>query len=296
MKKLTFAALLLPLMLLALTASNAQAEIVPQTLSYQGTLATLDGTPFSGVKSMTFRLYDAATAGNLLWEEAQSNVHIVNGRFATVLGSVTPLSNDLFFDKPAAGDAVYDNALHEVPVGTFSDQDQVWLEIQVEGDSPMSPRQQLNSVPFAYKAENGIPYGGIIMWSGTVANIPDGWALCDGTNGTPNLKGRFVVNVGPPYSDGSGTNYQPGHMDGYERIQLTLAELPQHNHHDGSMAGYKFARYNGSWTIGSSEYLDNSPGEVNLFDDGTYPLEEGNDQSHENRPPFYALAYIMRIR
>ena len=40
-----------------------------------------------------------------------------------------------------------------------------------------------------------IPTGGIIMWSGTIANIPTGWALCNGTNGTPNLQDRFIVGA-----------------------------------------------------------------------------------------------------
>lgn len=38
-----------------------------------------------------------------------------------------------------------------------------------------------------------MPTGGIIMWSGTVATIPSGWHLCDGTNGTPDLRNRFIV-------------------------------------------------------------------------------------------------------
>ena len=41
-----------------------------------------------------------------------------------------------------------------------------------------------------------VPKGGIILWSGAVNNIPPGWALCDGTNNTPDLKGRFVLGQG----------------------------------------------------------------------------------------------------
>jgi hypothetical protein len=46
----------------------------------------------------------------------------------------------------------------------------------------------------------GVPLGGIIMWSGTIGNIPDGYKLCDGTNGTPNLRDRFIVGAGDSYS------------------------------------------------------------------------------------------------
>jgi hypothetical protein len=40
-----------------------------------------------------------------------------------------------------------------------------------------------------------VPQGAIIMWSGTLASIPSGWALCDGTNGTPDLRNRFIYGV-----------------------------------------------------------------------------------------------------
>lgn len=76
-----------------------------------------------------------------------------------------------------------------------------------------------------------VPIGGIIMWSGTVANIPAGWALCDGQNGTPDLRGRFVVGAG-----GAGHPYQPGATGGSETVTLTGANIPQHAHGVGSLA------------------------------------------------------------
>jgi hypothetical protein len=48
-----------------------------------------------------------------------------------------------------------------------------------------------------------VPQGGIILWSGSVANIPAGWALCDGTQGTPNLEDKFVVGAGNSYAVGA---------------------------------------------------------------------------------------------
>jgi len=42
----------------------------------------------------------------------------------------------------------------------------------------------------------GFPKGGIIMWSGSIVNIPEGWTLCDGTKGTPDLRDRFVIGAG----------------------------------------------------------------------------------------------------
>jgi hypothetical protein len=56
-------------------------------------------------------------------------------------------------------------------------------------------------------ASGKAPLGIIVIWSGSVGSIPDGWQLCDGTNGTPNLQDRFVVGAGSAYSvDDTGGN------------------------------------------------------------------------------------------
>lgn len=76
-----------------------------------------------------------------------------------------------------------------------------------------------------------VPSGGIIMWSGSESNIPDGWLLCDGrprtaTEDTPNLSGRFIVGIG---SNGE-SSYSLGDDDGEDFHQLTVNEMPSHNH------------------------------------------------------------------
>ena len=50
-----------------------------------------------------------------------------------------------------------------------------------------------------------VPVGGIIMWSGTTENVPAGWRLCDGNNGTPNLTDRFVIGASRTFSDNAIT-------------------------------------------------------------------------------------------
>lgn len=67
------------------------------------------------------------------------------------------------------------------------------------------------------------PKGIIVMWSGSIANIPNGYALCDGTNGTPDLKDRFVLSV-------SSSAENPGATGGANSITLTTAQLPAHGH------------------------------------------------------------------
>lgn len=74
-----------------------------------------------------------------------------------------------------------------------------------------------------------VPSGGIIMWSGTLASIPTGWALCDGSNGTPDLRNRFIMSVPDAVTN-------PGATGGASSQILTAANLPTHSHGAGSLA------------------------------------------------------------
>lgn len=77
-----------------------------------------------------------------------------------------------------------------------------------------------------------VPNGAIVMWSGTVANIPNDWALCDGTNGTPDLRGLFIV--------GAGGAYTPGDTGGVDSVTLATSQIPSHTHTatSGSAGGH----------------------------------------------------------
>ena len=72
-----------------------------------------------------------------------------------------------------------------------------------------------------------VPSGLISMWSGLLTAVPEGWALCDGDNGTPDLQDRFIV--------GAGGSYQTGDVGGENEVELTTRNLPVHTHSSGSM-------------------------------------------------------------
>lgn len=86
-----------------------------------------------------------------------------------------------------------------------------------------------------------LPAGIIMLWSGAIASIPSGWALCNGSNGTPDLRDRFVIGAGSTYSVGGtggtstmiyqtqvGGEHSHGGLTG--ATTLTISQIPAHDH------------------------------------------------------------------
>lgn len=86
----------------------------------------------------------------------------------------------------------------------------------------------------------GVPTGVICMWSGAVGAIPAGWALCDGTSGTPNLRDRFIV--------GAGTAYAVGDVGG----QNSITSVPAHTHGAGTLAAASAGDHSHTGTAASA--------------------------------------------
>src|SRR3989338_5255465 len=104
---------------------------VPRTIHYQGKLAEADGTPLTGDISVTLRLYDAATAGTLLWEESHglALVRDDQGIFSVTLGSQTPFGDAISFNEP------------------------LWLSVEIDGRGELLPRQAITAVSYAINAD-----------------------------------------------------------------------------------------------------------------------------------------------
>ena len=166
---------------------------------------------------------------------------------------------------------------------------------------------------------SGIPVGCIVMWSGAVNNIPSGWALCNGSNGTPDLRNRFIV--------GAGSTYAVGNTGGSNTVTLTTSQMPAHSHTTTSDSTSKIILSSdyvtkgnsyGGWTyndnIIKSLHLGSSSSSSLNMETWSYPgygtkhkgyeatlsgdltiNSSGSGSAHENRPPYYALCFIMYI-
>lgn len=148
-----------------------------------------------------------------------------------------------------------------------------------------------------------IPAGGIIMWSGSIASIPTGWALCNGTNGTPDLRDRFIV--------GAGSSYGVTTTGGQNNVTLTTNELPAHTHgistdgsHTHRIQGQRGGDNNDNNNTGALAGGDKGATETGFHFDfyadysGSHSHtinSTGNGQAFDNRPPYYALAFIMKL-
>lgn len=149
-----------------------------------------------------------------------------------------------------------------------------------------------------------IPCGTIVMWSGKPEDIPVGWFICDGSNGTPDLRGRFILGSGK----GSGLTLrdlkQP--MGGREAIALGTNELPKHRH------GITDPKHSHTWSLSrqlqgiddknyTSELSKGDAGAQDSLQVGTTSVGTGieiNDAgagaAFDIMPPFYILIFIMK--
>ena len=143
----------------------------------------------------------------------------------------------------------------------------------------------------------------IIMWYGDQGSIPKGWAICDGnphgTITTPDLRGFFIVGAS---TSGSG-DYSLGSTGGEETHALTELEMPSHSHgvtDPGHTHSYEGADNHSGDDGGSDSTYDDYTSQTGANKTGiTLDYTGGNDggetDPHENRPPFKAVYYIMKI-
>ena len=151
---------------------------------------------------------------------------------------------------------------------------------------------------------NYLPKGTIVAFTGIFA--PDGWALCNGQNGTPDLRGRFIYGYG-----GSSLSKTLNGTGGSETHKLTEVEMPSHTHTINN-AGNHNHRYNrqntntfrycvgGDGSCRNKNFLSypggNTANTSNSTGIHTHTMNStGGNGAHNNMPPYHVLSYIMKL-
>jgi len=256
---------------------------VPNEIRYNGKLKEYR-TEVSATKNMNFKIYDQLTGGTAKWESGTKSIKVSSGIFSTVLSP----------DIDWRGKDYY-------------------LEIEIDSKK-LEPREKLTSVPYSLHSNttekaivksgsefsvivgedkklvvnsNGtkevigtteyfmVPKGAIIIWSGSVNDIPTGWVLCDGKNGTPDLRDRFVL--------GAGNTYSVGTTGGEKTHTLTVDEMPSHSHTT------QWTNHDGGSGSGLVDPVNPEKGSLYIPTSNV-----GGSKSHNNMPPYYSLCYIMK--
>jgi hypothetical protein len=157
----------------------------------------------------------------------------------------------------------------------------------------------LNGGTFA----NAVPTGGIIMWSG--GEVPIGWQLCDGASPTPDLRNRFIIGSGSTYSNGD----TGGTKDAVVVSHTHGVTDPGHLHEIATSAGSPWDGIPVGVSANSSATDGNLDGSVRVtgYDRSTVPITisaavtgltvdtNGISGTNKNLPPYYALAFIMKL-
>lgn len=315
---------------------EAVPAAVPGSVNFQARLARArDGvlSPLSGVQHVRFGIYDAPEGGTLVWSREFPVNCTQDGWFNLVLddgGSVAEggTAEERLVDAFRQAEQWIELSVRDVgtlqprirvpkapyafqaqhvrrAIGDFDVKDSLAVGggvtisnalavaedgvasgdfLVTAGDGTLGSLTAAGSVTLpAGRSAQGkgvIPVGGIIVWASTNA-LPDGWAVCDGENGTPDLRGLFVMGAD------AANGYSPGSTGGLARVQLSLEQMPRHDHTYTGPEGRNDGRnvstdQNGHiWAGGPvSEETDSA----------------GGDAPHENRPPYYAVYYIKRVR
>jgi hypothetical protein len=140
-------------------------------------------------------------------------------------------------------------------------------------------------------ASASFPVGGIIMWSGSVVSIPAGWALCNGSNGTPDLRDRFIVGAGSTYAVAATGGSKDAIVVGHTHSASSSVSDPGHTHTYLGTVGPSGTGESSRLSVPSTRTTNIAYTGISV---STSISPSGSSGTDANLPPYYALAYIMK--
>ena len=293
---------------------------------------------------ITFSAAPGQSGGNTLLSDNQftynaSSNTVTAGTFSGSGASLTSLNANNLQSGTVADARIPNLNASKITAGTFADARIPNLNASKITAGTLADARLSNSSLFVT--------GMILMYTGSTA--PSGWAICDGSNGTPDLRARFIVGAG----NGSGagnSNYSVNNTGGAEFVTLTESQIPSHNHsfsgssshshtvnnHTHSFSGSGSSSHSHSFQgVNANDHNDTERNATVMRNDsntmytatspsgvqsatvsisisgttgGSSPStnsqtvsisgntgNKGGGSAHENRPPYYALMFIMKL-
>ena len=326
---------------------TAPSAVFTGNVSIAGTLTYEDVTSIDSIGIITARS-DIRANGNIVGDNS-TNVSGINNVTATAFYGNGANLTGIDATKIITGntqvqtiDTGSDGHVKVITEGgerlRISNGGQIGLSGANYGSSGQVLTSQGSGSAAAWTTVIGVPSGIIAVWSGSEGSIPSGWYLCNGSNGTPDLRNRFIVGAG------SGSSYSVGNTGGSNTVTLSTSQIPAHSHttnnhshnasvsdpghghsvsvsdpghqHNTSVTGAKlFPGYGGAHVpyggaggypgthfnmsnanTGISANASNANTSISVSTGNANPSTNntGGGGSHENRPPYYALCYIMK--
>ena len=326
---------------------TAPSAVFTGNVSIAGTLTYEDVTSIDSIGIITARS-DIRANGNIVGDNA-TNVSGINNVTATAFygngANLTGIDATKIITGNTQVQTIDTGSNGHVKVITeggerlrISNGGQIGLSGANYGSSGQVLTSQGSGSAAAWTTVIGVPSGIIAVWSGSEGSIPSGWYLCNGSNGTPDLRNRFIVVAG------SGSSYSVGNTGGSNTVTLSTSQIPSHSHttnnhshnasvsdpghghsvsvsdpghsHNTSVTGAKlFPGYGGAHVpyggaggypgthfnmsnanTGISANASNANTSISVSTGNANPSTNntGGGGSHENRPPYYALCYIMK--
>ena len=141
---------------------------------------------------------------------------------------------------------------------------------------------------------SAFPSGGIILWSGSIATIPTGWVLCNGSNSTPDLRDKFIIGAGNSYAVAATGGSANAITVAHTHTATSTVTDPGHAH---TYLKNVQPQYTGTGVY-TTDVWDNQSATTSTASTGisvsTTVASAGSSGTNANLPPYYALCYIMK--
>jgi hypothetical protein len=267
----------------ALFAANGAGTSVGLNVGSGKTLNATSGTVLLPAVASPAQTAD----GSVVWDSDDNLLTIGTGAARKVM--VDTDSTQTLTNKTLTSPVVSGGTINNAPIGGTTPAAGAFTTIAASGAITASG---------GFTGGGIIPTGGIIMWSGSVASIPTGWLLCNGSNGTPDLRSRFIVGAGSTYAvDATG-----GSADAIVVSHTHTATVtdPGHTHTTtitGSTLRYSQGGAYEPLTTSSATpnaTTANFASQSSVTGISVANSTTGSSGTNANLPPYYALAFIMK--